>query len=584
MTAPFSESPKEQALQLLDLLRGALETDNLNSATRQLETLKDLLDDWHDQIRVDEAREYLDAAFADDVLTFNVDVAQQQLDSWRQAAGDSDPDHAQYQAKVEQYIQQRDKALKVRGVLAFCEELLRRAKQEETSNEPQDPEFIYKQYYRKARGIALAASIENNDDDSLAEMVDRTNMLYEQAGLALKIFQKALEEREYTEALDCLDQLPDDMAIPRYTAKREDGEFKLHFVTMVSSSEARKEINKLALHYATEIAQKAVLAARPLFDKHQPHEALEVLNIPESLLQFLEDDVKTLHAELLERANADSANYDRAQVYAQRAIEIADRAPLDAWDEYARAYHTYRHADGVNTAREAALVSLRKQLDALIQRAENAFQAHQMNRVEQLYAEAQQLYGGKDGSLDRMLQNLTEIYEMVGRYQDYLNRARDTLEQIKDLLWTDTAACDELLLKIEGYPDIVQEALPEVAELRRLVNHRLNADHAYSQLHQLLFSDDADGIRDGIAAAGDHSSTYRDDSRFPALQQSLQQHLVFLQARSLATNGRIAEALDRLEPLLNMPRHPDYESALNLASQLRPTDNGNAASGAGVRD
>ncbi|MGB1285264.1 MAG: hypothetical protein ACPG7F_01925, partial [Aggregatilineales bacterium] len=355
MTAPLEQSAKDRALHLLEQIRIELENLSLDSATVQLNALQTHLADWHNQVRIEDARGFLDEAFADDVLVFNVEAAQQQLERWQTSTDEDDAELASYQQRVDKYILQREAALKVRGVLAYCDELLSRASELEKEKNPPEPDFILKQYYRKARGIAQSAYSEHSNDESLEILAQRTERLYEQALLAGQIYPMALEDHKYTSALNNLDTLPSERPVPRLT-RTEDipGDIRLRFHSMIVPEKARTEILDMARAYATDIAEKAIQEARQHFDKHQPRQAMDALEISDMLKKYLIGETKTQFEQLQAQAVSDARNYDRAEEFSQQAITLADEKPLAAWDEYARAYHSYHRAPSVPRAREVA--------------------------------------------------------------------------------------------------------------------------------------------------------------------------------------------------------------------------------------
>lgn len=575
MTAPLTDDARrDHALKLLDQIRAELENDQIENSILQLDTLRQHMQQWRDKRHLEDAKTWLNDALQDDVLAFNADLAQQHLTRWRAIKAD-DEQLQDYEKRVATAIEKRTTALKIRGVIAFCDELLKRAQELEQQTDPPDPDFIIQQYYRKANGIAEAALQEQSDHEDLEILVRRTQRIYEQKLIAASIYAMVLEDQKFTGALNNLDGLPDHNPIPRFT-RHEDlpGQHNLRFHSMIPLEQARGEIRHLAQEHAINITQKAIQTAQQQLEAYNPDTALETLDLSENLRRFLPDEISETFKQIRSQAQTDSESKARAEAQAEQARQMAVDNPPVAWDHYARAYHLYRWVDGLREIREIILKTLQKQLKQQLTEAENAFNAHQMDRVQEMVADAQHMYQNKDTSLDDLLTQFAELNQMVGRYRELLAQGQQTIESVRRMIQQDTIGASELLGQVEGYPELVLEALPDVQTLRQHINHRLAADHTYNQLYQRLFFEDTRLINDAIQETNRAITDYSDDKRFPVLERALRLHLDFLNARGQAAT-KPQQTRDTITPLLSMPEHPDHEAARALMAQIEASSTNN---------
>lgn len=158
-----------------------------------------------------------------------------------------------------------------------------------------------------------------------------------------------------------------------------------------------------------------------------------------------------------------------------------------------------------------------------------------------------------------------------------MNTATEILTQVKDLLWRDAAGANELLSQVESYPEIVQDAFPELYDLRVKVNQRLSADQIYGRLYGLMFSHNLDEIRQGITQTNDAAGEFTDDNRFPNLAKGLQLHAAFLAAQQQYNAGQPDKALQLLAQVISASGHPDYMDAVELANTIRNANSTDAA-------
>jgi hypothetical protein len=573
MTVPVPSSRKDRALQYLDLLRAELENDELENAVAQLAQLNQLLAEWRRSELIQAAREWLDDALQDDVLAFDGATADDYLDRWADAleTNSEHPELDSYRQRVTKRISDKNDALQIRGAISYCNELLDAADKLERASDPPKPDFVLQQYYRKARGVALTAQSTYAENVDIQRLVQRIERIYNHKETASHIYPMALEGSKFSNALNNLDQLPDDMLIPHYTAtSASTDETKLTFNGMVMKAQARDEMQRLGKTWASTTLQKAIQTSQQYLDAHEPQEAVDKLELGENVEKFLEEMQRTELQSAKTKATSDLRNRERAEERAQKAIELAPEDAMRAWDEYANAYHTYQWIDELEEARQTVVKSLRSQMKGMLKEADTAFHdARDMARVRQIAQRVKSQYANKDTSLDEMLKQFTEFEEMVTRYEEYYNNAKDTLTKVHTLLNEDAHGANELLSQVETYPQFVLEAFEDVYDLRQKVNQRLNADHTYSQLYPALFNDSTQAVMSAVEKCKIAANDYPDDSRFKGLIQGLQYHMAFLNAEQSAASGAIEQALALLSPVLNNTEHPDNEAARKLQQQLR---------------
>jgi hypothetical protein len=569
------DSRKSRAVQLLEELQSSLETDSLDDAVSQAQTLYEHLRDWQKTEHIRAARQWLDEAIQEDALAFDSRSAREHLARW-QAAIEYDPDNpppelAHYQERVETCIQEKQDALQIRGVMSHCGDLLDEASTLEAGDDPPHPDFMMTNYYEKARRIALSAQSDYDDNTDLDRLVQRVERIYNNKDTAAHIYEMALEQRKYTNALHNLDQLPDETLVPRYTATEDSlGAVKLNYQEMVSARKARQEIREIAQTWATDTVQKAIETAQRQLNAHAPEEAVGTLELSDNMDKFLDDDLKQELTGIQSKAKTSLRNRQKAEDRAQKALELANDEPLAAWDEYASAYHTYQWVDEIQDARKAILKAIENRLHEMIAEADEAFhQQRDMQRVRDICQKAQSQYGDKDASLNDLLSNFNDYNEMADRYDEYIQTGNEILDKVGRLIDEDIVAANDLLSQVESYPDIVLEAFDNLYELRQRINHRLDADHRYSQLYPLLFKSEREAVHEGIETLKTTVQEFPDDTRFPSLLKALQVHLAFISAKEQAAVGANEQALQLLAPALNSSNHPDHDAARNLRDKLQ---------------
>ncbi len=569
------DSRKSRAVQLLEQLQSDLESDSLDEAVSQAQTLYEHLREWQKSQHIRAAREWLDEAVQDDALAFDSRTAREHLARW-QSAIEYDPENpppelAHYQEQVETRIQEKQDALQIRGVISHCSDLLDKASTLEAGDDPPHPDFMMTNYYEKVRRIALSAKSDYDDSTDLDRLVQRVERVYTHKDTAAHIYEMALEQRKYTNALHNLDQLPNDTLVPRYTATEDSlGAVKLNYQEMVSAAKARQEIRRIAQTWATDTVQQAIETAERQLNAHDPEEAVDTLELSDNMDKFLDDSLKQELTSVQSKAKTSLRNRQKAEDRAKKALELAGDEPLAAWDEYASAYHTYQWLDEIQEARKAILNAMQNRLHEMIAEADDAFhQQRDMQRVRDICQRARSQYGDKDASLNDLLSNFNDYSDMADRYDEYIQTGNEILGKVSRLIDEDIVAANDLLSQVESYPDFVLEAFDNLYDLRQRINHRLDADHRYSQLYPLLFKTERDTVHEGIETLKTTVQEFPEDSRFPSLLKALQVHLAFISAKEQAAVGASEQALQLLGPVLNNSNHPDHDAARNLRDKLQ---------------
>jgi ASC-1-like (ASCH) protein/translation initiation factor 2B subunit (eIF-2B alpha/beta/delta family) len=587
MTVPIPLTRKDSALQLLDQIRAELENDELDNAVTQLAQLSTHLADWRRSEVIMAAREWLDDAFHDDVLAFDGTTAEDYLEKWADAlqADTPHPELDNYTERVRKRISEKNDALQIRGAISYCNELLEAADKLEKAIDPPKPDFVMQQYYRKARGVALTAQSSFAGNVEIERLVQRVERIHNHKETASHIYAMALEGLKYSNALNNLDQLPDDLLVPHYIATTIDtDETKLTYNGMVTKSHARDEIQRLGRTWAASTLQKAIQQSQQYLDAHEPQEAVEALDLGDNVAKFLEETQRSELQSATAKAASDLRNREKAEERAKKAVELASEDAVRAWDEYANAYHTYQWIEKIEETRQIVVKALRGQMKGMLKEADAAFHdARDMVRVRQIAQRAKAQYANKDAALDELLKQFTEFEDMVQRYEEFYQMAKETLAKVRSLINHDAHEANELLSQVETYPPFVLEAFEDVYDLRQKVNQRLNADHSYSQLYPSLFVESAAAVMETIEKTRIAADDYADDGRFKLLVQGLQYHMAFLNAKQQAVSGSIEQALALLTPVLNSAEHPDNEAARKLYQQLQaqksatpPNDNGDS--------
>ncbi len=573
MTLPPVPSPqKSTALMLLDQIRTALEDDDLAAAMQQVDQLAAHIQSWERTQRIAEARQELDAALQEDVLAFDGANAQQQLERWAAAAeGDDEPPELQrYRERIRERVQERQRELQIAGVQARSESLLAQADELERSQQAPHPNFLMEQYYQKALNIVLTAQAEYPDHATIEQLAQHVDRVQQQKESAMVLYELALLHDKYSNALHNLDQLPADSLIPRFALMDDaSGQRSLSYQGMVAIPNARSEITALARRWAAASLQQNLQTADQHLNLHNPQEAVNVLEVGQSVTQFLDEAqqaqlqaAKTNAAEQLRRL-------ERAQELLANAQSLAERDPLRAWESFAQAESTYRWIEDLRQVREAIVQGLHGQLQQTVNEVDRIFQDERdMATVRQMARTAQQEYADKDDALEPLLERLRDYAVMAQEYEQYVENGHEILREVQTIMHEDAVAANELLSQLESFPEFVLEAFDNIYTLRTRINQRLNADQAYSRLYPALFAEEGSEVSQAVEESRAASQEYPDDGRFPALVQALQYHQAFLAAQQQAANGATEQALQLLVPVLNAPNHPDAKRAQALQQQI----------------
>lgn len=570
MSLPSKKPRKEEALELLDSLRAEIEEDDLQKASEILGQFSSLMSDWQRSLNIQAARHWLDTAFEDDVLAFDAATAREHLQKWADTLSEESPELEDYRKRVESRDKAKHEALFVRGVISHCDELLTQAQSMEVGSDAPAPDFMLRQYYQKARAIALAAQAEHEKNTDLGRLLQRVERLHQQKESAAAVYTMALESQKFSNALHNLEQLPTDFLVPRFTSLESiSGEKKLSYQGMVDLGKARDEISSQAQTWAANTAEKAIKTSQQYLEAHEPAEALEELDLGENVEKFLNLEQKEALQAAKSNATTALRNREKAEERATRALEILADEPLKAWDEYTGALALYQWIDGLEDVKQAVLKAMRGRLKAMAREADVAFhEQRDMARVRQICQRAKSSYAGKDASLTENLAAFDEYEEMVKSYEEYLATGSETLEKVKALIWEDAVAANDLLSQVESYPDFVLQAFGNLYDLRVQVNQRLNADQTYNQLYKALFNETMPEITQAIERTKIAGDDFADDERFHTLAQWLQYHMAFIMGRSAAEQGKLEQALQLIAAVLNSPKHPDYEAAQKLRREL----------------
>lgn len=559
--SPKPFGPRDRALETLEQVRQALTNNNLQEAIRQIETLQANLTEW----KRSEARDWLDAALRSDVLLFNVETAKQRLVQWKSVLKDEDEsEFNHYQDRVNERIKQKQIDLQARGIIAHCQELWRQAATLERGDQPPHPDFVLSNYYNKARDIILAASAEHPDNPNLDVALQQAQLLCQSKVTARQIYKLALESNQYGEALDKLTSLENIDIIPRYWITQDQSAEMTRFERMISTEEARTELERLARAWASDQAGKLQQQVEELLQIYRPKTALEAVAQRQKLERFLNDGTRQKLYALENRARDDVNMLEQSERRATQAAQIAAENPLQAWATYTEAYRIYAGTPSLTETREQILSQMASQLQQMIETAEHDFEKKRMERITETYQRARLDYSDKDPSLEELLATLAEIEQQARLYQDYLRNAYMLLQQIRTQLDDDIIAAGETLTELEDYPGIVLEELSDLPELRNTVRHRLNMELLYNQLFKLMYSSRMEDIENGIATASKHS----EDARMQQLRLDLETHRVFLVAQHEFQRGNLERSLAVLERVIRQDDHPDHEAARQLYAEI----------------
>lgn len=579
MTMPSlsNDSRTEKALSHVDQLREAIQEKLLDQAVQHLEELEEHLHEWQREQHVQNARNWLNAALQEDILVFNGDLANQHLERWQAALEDeaTSLELDQLRERVEKTIKQKQTLLVVRGIIAHCDEFISKANELERGAEPPHPNFLIENYYAKAKQVAESAQADYKDNAEIDVLVQRTTRTLDQKIACGKIYQTALEQEKYREAITELDNLPISFLIPHFSVKSDSAGIKqLAFLGMRTQPEAKEELTLSAQSWAAGKAVSMQETAQRYVDNHNPGLAIEALEELPAIQPFLTTESSTTLSELNNIAKSDLEKYEQAETHAQQAIDAATENPKQAWNSYATAYHTYQWIPSLNRAREVVIAALLEQLKQQVSQAEETFNNRNMEQVRTIVKKTQTDFSQKDPSLDELLARLTELEEMTHQYDQYIADASTILREVKETIWEDPTAANDLLSQVEGFPDIVLESFPEVYDLRDQVNRRLNADFTYKNLYNILFSTEKDEVFASIEEAQNAAEEFSNDSRFNTLHKALQFHMAFLSAQQEYANGNTQKALQLLTPIATANNHPDQENAARLIRDINAEDEG----------
>ncbi len=569
MTIPNTPlSRHDYALSLIEQIKTEIENDSINDAVLQLAQLTEHMSDWQRSENLQSARAWLDEALQGDLLTFDGGIARDYLQKWVTALDtpDNNPELEDYRQRIEKRAKAKNDTLLIRGVISHSNEIIEHAQSLEASSEPPAPNFMLRQYYNKVKTIVLSAQAEHDKNPELEQLVQRVERLHSNKETASSIFSMALESKKYSNALNNLDQLPPEFLVPRFTATEDvAGTLRLSYQGMIPLADARQEITTRAEQWAQTVSTHAITTAQRYLDAHEPQEAITELDLGDNVEKFLSAEQKTALETIQSTATSDLRNKERAEERATKALERVGTDSLAAWDEYVAAFQLYQWADGMMEAYQAVTEAMRDQLQAMAHEADIAFhEARDMVRVREICKIAKTRYANKDASLTELLQQFDEFEGMLQRYQDYITAGNEILVKVKATIWEDAVAANDFLTQIESYPDFVLQAFEELYDLRIQVNQRLNADQTYNKLYTALFNDVLPEITQAIERTTVAAGEFTSDDRFPVLEKWLKYHMAFISAKPHYDRGNYEQTLQLIAPVLNHPKHPDYETAIKM--------------------
>lgn len=574
MTTPnIPLSRQDYALNLLEQIKAEIENNDVNDAALQLAQLTEHIAEWQNSENLKTARVWLDEALQGDLLAFDAGTARDYLKKWTDAADkpDENPELADYRERVEKRAKQKNEALLIRGVMSHSDEILSQAKSLESGSEAPAPDFMLRQYYGKAKNIVLSAQAEHDKNPDLEQLVQRVERLYNNKEVATTIFPMALESKKFSNALNNLEQMPDDFLVPRFTAlESASDDIHLQYQGMIQIPIARVEITTLAKTWASKVVTDAIATSQRYLDAHEPQEAVDELDIGTNVEKFLDADQKAILEQTKSNATTQLRNREKAEERAKKALELVENDPLATWDEYAAAYQLYQWADGLDEARQAAVKGMRSRLTKMAREADVAFhEARDMARVQEICSRAKTQFSNKDASLNELLQQFDEFEEMIRSYQEYITTGNEIITKVKVNLQDDAVAANDLLTQIESYPDFVLEAFDELYDLRVLVNQRLNSNQAYNELYKALFIDHLPDITRAIQETNAVGDQHPGDERFKILENWLKYHMAFISAVKQFERGAHEQAIGLIAPVLSQPQHPDYEAAQKMSQAIQ---------------
>jgi hypothetical protein len=490
---------RERALESLDRIRTTLSADDLLRALENIDLLRASLAEW---VRAD-SRAWLDAALLSDLMAFNSAEARRRLDLWRSTLSDGDtPELSEYEQRVNDRVRQKQTDLIVLGTVHHCESLWQQAASLESGAEPPHPQFMLKTYYHKAQEVTRAAVAEYPSIGRLSKLRDQADTIVAQRTRAATLYQVALEQDAYPEALDALKDMTDLPLIPHFHVVADETSNELTaFDGMIARDEARAELERLGRAWAAERAQDVQQNAEDALTLCQPQSALGALSGYERMTRFLKPQMVEALAELNTRAEDAIRSLEQAERRARQAIQVADANPLGAWDVYVEAYQMYAGAPALPQARETVVSRLELQLGGLLEQAEGAFDNRDMARVEELVRQAQP-YDDIDNSLDALLVRLNELNWQAQSYAEYLRKADEVIAAARELVAADAIRANETLAQLDDFPEFVLHDIPDFDILRAHVSQQADMQAIAINLRALLNSDNTEEIEEAIAQVG----------------------------------------------------------------------------------
>jgi tetratricopeptide (TPR) repeat protein len=361
------------------------------------------------------------------------------------------------------------------------------------------------------------------------------------------------------EALDLLDR------VPRFRVVGTEDDRRTVFVGMISYRDAQEDLTRRGRAWADQHIARVIQDVHDHLEAYDPQAALDVLAARKRVERFAEDEISEKLRSFEQRANEDLRKRQHAERRSAQAIQLLEQGnPLGAWDIYREAYAVYSGAPSLPETRDAVLAQMISDLETMIVKAEEAFNARLMERIGQIYQSARVDYSDKAPELEGLLSRLEEIDWQARAFTEYRSSASQMLDEMRDLVITDVSAAADMLARLEEYPVLVLDDLPGLVEVRAAIRRRLNVEMLYNRLYKLLHSDSIEEVEQGVAESADQ----RDDDRFRQLEFDLETHLNYLNGHLEYAIGQRREALMLFQQVAEHDGHPDQSDAQRLIHEI----------------
>ncbi len=96
----------------------------------------------------------------------------------------------------------------------------------------------------------------------------------------------------------------------------------------------------------------------------------------------------------------------------------------------------------------------------------------------------------------------------------------------------------------------------------------------YNEPYQSLFSENLPDITEALEKVNIAGNEFKNDDRFPKLETWLSYHMAFVTAQTQLEQGAPEKALQLIAPVLNHPKHPDYDAARKMSDIIQTAQQG----------